>query len=79
MLTFLSQNLATILISLALFAVVALVIVHLVRNRRKGKSSCGCNCAGCPMSGQVSRKRARIILDILPPHDISFIQGRAVP
>ena len=51
MLTFLSQNLATILISLALFAVVALVIVHLVRNRRKGKSSCGCNCAGCPMPG----------------------------
>jgi hypothetical protein len=30
---------------------VAGVIVSMVRNKRKGKSSCGCGCAGCSMNG----------------------------
>lgn len=51
MLTFLSQNIATILISLVLLAVVALAVWALVRRHRAGKSACGCNCGSCPMSG----------------------------
>lgn len=43
--------LPTILICLVLAAVVAAVIVHLAREKKRGKSSCGCHCAGCPMSG----------------------------
>ena len=39
--------LATILISLALAAVVAAIIVKLVRDKKAGKSSCGCNCSVC--------------------------------
>ena len=40
-----------IAVALALAAVVAAVIIHLIREKKRGKSSCGCHCAGCPMSG----------------------------
>ena len=39
-------------IVLVLIGIVALIIVSMVRNKRRGKTSCGCSCAGCPMSGQ---------------------------
>lgn len=34
-----------------LMAVVAAIILNLVRNRKQGKSSCGCSCSCCPMAG----------------------------
>ena len=38
-------------ISLALTALIILMIIaavaHLINNRRKGRSDCGCNCGGC--------------------------------
>lgn len=52
MLTWISANIATIIICAVLIAVVASVIVYMISNNRKGKSSCGCGCAGCPMSGK---------------------------
>ena len=51
MIAWILQNLATIIISLVLAAIVALIIVFLVKNKKKGKSSCGCNCAHCAMAG----------------------------
>lgn len=51
MLAFIVDNLATVLVCLVLAAIVAAIIVKLVRDRRKGKSSCGCNCAHCAMAG----------------------------
>lgn len=51
MLLWITQNLATILISLLLIGVVAAILFSLRRNRRKGKSTCGCNCAHCAMAG----------------------------
>ena len=47
----LMDHLATILISLALLAVVVLIVRHFVRQKKQGKSSCGCGCKGCPNSG----------------------------
>ena len=40
MLSWLSQNLATILITLLLVAIVAAIIIGMVRKRKKIKSSC---------------------------------------
>ncbi len=57
MLAWLSANAATILICLALAGIVAAIIVHLVRNHRKGKSSCGCGCKDCPMSTSCHEKK----------------------
>lgn len=51
MLAWLSENIGTILICLVLLSVVAGVILILWRDRRKGKSPCGCNCGHCSMSG----------------------------
>ena len=44
MLTWLTQNLGTILISLVLLLAVAAIVVHLVR--KKGPP-CSCGCEGC--------------------------------
>lgn len=52
MLTWISENISTIIICAALIAVVVFVIAGMVRNKKKGKSSCGSGCANCPMSGK---------------------------
>ncbi len=51
MLTWLMENMATIIISAVLVLVAAAILVSMVRGKRKGKSSCGCGCAGCAMNG----------------------------
>ena len=54
MIAWLQANIGTVLICAALVAVVTLIIVGMVRDHRKGKSSCGgCGggCAGCALSG----------------------------
>lgn len=52
MFTWLIDNLATVLISLVLAAVIVGIILVMVRNKKKGKSSCGCgSCSGCAMAG----------------------------
>lgn len=51
MLAWIMGNMATIIISAVLLLVVAAVIASMVRGKRKGKSSCGCGCAGCAMNG----------------------------
>ena len=50
MLSFLLDNLATIIIGLIVLLLAVLIIVKLVRDKRKGKSSCGCGCENCAMS-----------------------------
>ena len=52
MLHWISANLSTILISIALLAIVVLIIRGLVRQKKLGKSSCGAGCAPCAMHGQ---------------------------
>lgn len=57
MIAWIYQNLATIIISLIIVAVVAAIIISTVRNRKKGKPSCGCGCSNCPMSGSCHSKK----------------------
>ena len=51
MLQWIGANLGTILVCLVLLAIVTFIIVYLVRQKKQGKSSCGCNCAHCAMHG----------------------------
>ena len=53
---FLEQNLATLLIGVGLLAVVALIILKMVKDQRSGKSSCGCGCSNCAMRGQCHKQ-----------------------
>ncbi len=57
MLTWITENMATIIISAVLLATLAAVIVGMVRSKKKGKSSCGCGCANCAMSGECHSKK----------------------
>ena len=45
------ENAGTILVSLLLIGVVALIVARLRRDKKRGKSSCGGNCGCCPMAG----------------------------
>ncbi len=48
-------NIANIIVLLILLAVVGFAIFSIIKNHRKGKSSCGCDCGSCPM-GETCRK-----------------------
>jgi predicted permease len=48
MLNYIAANLATILVGAVVLAIVAAVVVKLIRDKKRNKSSCGCGCSGCP-------------------------------
>lgn len=50
--TWLMNNVGTIVVSAVLIAVVVLIILHLKKNKAAGKSSCGCGCANCALHGK---------------------------
>ena len=57
MLSWLTANISTILITILLIAVVVIIIVKLRKDKKKGVSSCGGNCAHCAMNGACHRKQ----------------------
>lgn len=57
MLSWLAQNIVTVIICAVLIAIVSAIIVHLVKNKKNGKSSCGCGCTDCPMSSSCHPKK----------------------
>lgn len=52
MLQWLIANLGTILVCVVIAIVVVAAIRSLVKDKRKGKSTCGNNCAHCAMAGK---------------------------
>ncbi|MGN0115757.1 MAG: FeoB-associated Cys-rich membrane protein [Acutalibacteraceae bacterium] len=53
MLSWLLQNIATIIVSAVLIAIVVMIIVYLRRKKKNGSNcSCGCGCENCALSGQ---------------------------
>ncbi|MBP3309510.1 MAG: FeoB-associated Cys-rich membrane protein [Ruminococcus sp.] len=52
MLTWIIENLATIVISAILLAVVMLIIYTMIKDKKSGKSTCGHGCQNCAMHGQ---------------------------
>ncbi len=49
MINFLQNNLGTIVVLLILVAVVSLVIIKMIKDKKSGKKSCNCGCGGCPL------------------------------
>ena len=45
------NNLGSIVVVMALIAIVAAIIVHMIKQKRSGKGGCGCGCEGCANSG----------------------------
>ena len=57
MINMLVNNIANIITGLIVLAVVVLAVVSIVRRRKKGKLSCGCECEGCAERATCSEKR----------------------
>ncbi|MGN0623603.1 MAG: FeoB-associated Cys-rich membrane protein [Oscillospiraceae bacterium] len=47
----------TVAVALILVVIVGAVIYKMVSDKRKGKSSCGCNCGCCPNSSLCHRQQ----------------------
>ena len=59
MIHFILENLGTIIIAAVLLGVITLIVVSLIRKKKQGKSSCGCNCGHCAMSGSCHPKKEK--------------------
>lgn len=57
MFDWIAQNLGTLFISTVLIAIVTSIIISLIRQKKRGKSSCGCNCAHCALHGQCHKQQ----------------------
>ena len=57
MLSWLTANIGTVLITLFLIAIIVIIVVKLRKDKKKGVSSCGGNCAHCAMSGTCHQKK----------------------
>ena len=60
MFTWLSANIGTILVLVIVIALVVAISIHLINNKKQGKSSCGAGCsgcAGCAMHGSCHSKQ----------------------
>ena len=55
--SWIAANISTIIISIALIAVIASILTHIVRRKKQGKSSCGCGCGSCAMKESCQTKR----------------------
>lgn len=50
-------NTANIVITAILVIIVACIICKLIRDKKRGVSSCGCNCVHCSLSGTCHYKK----------------------
>lgn len=60
MINWLGQNWGTIVICIVIAAVVFAIVFSLVKNKKAGRSSCGCDCsscAGCSSKGSCSSRK----------------------
>lgn len=51
MLQWIVENLGTLIISLTLLVILTSIVIHLIRQKKQGRHSCGCNCSSCSMNG----------------------------
>lgn len=56
MFQWIGENAGTIIGSLLLVALVAWIVIRMRKDRKQGKSSCGCNCGCCPMAGSCHKQ-----------------------
>ncbi len=49
MLEWILQNLTSLAVLLVVIIIIALVVIKMITDKKRGKSSCGGHCGGCPM------------------------------
>lgn len=48
----------TVIISIILAAVIAMIIINMVRKKKQGVSSCGCGCSSCALSDECGKNKS---------------------
>lgn len=56
MLLFLLNNAGSLVVGFLLLLIVVLIVSKLIRDRKHGKSSCGCGCENCASAGMCHKK-----------------------
>ncbi len=56
MMDFITNNIGNIIITLALVGIVTLIVRSIIRDKKRGKSSCGGNCSSCAMCSSCHHK-----------------------
>ena len=46
-----ANNIGSILVCLAVFGLLSLLVYSLIKQKKQGKTSCGCGCEHCAMRG----------------------------
>lgn len=57
MINLIAENWGTILVATIVAAIVILIIQKILRDKKKGKTSCGCGCSNCPSAGMCHNKK----------------------
>lgn len=57
MIGWLADNASTIVVGLILLVIVIGIVRHIINDKRRGKSSCGCGCSNCAMRGSCHGKK----------------------
>lgn len=58
MLNWLTSNIGTIIVVLILAGIVFAAVFAIVKNKRKGKTTCGCGCSNCAMKDSCHSKKS---------------------
>jgi len=53
----LAENVGNIVVVIILLIVLGLALFSVIRRKRKGLSSCGCDCGSCGMSGFCNKEK----------------------
>ena len=56
MFNWISENIGNIIAIVILAAVIAAIVIHLIKQKKRGTSSCGCSCGSCPMKNSCHSK-----------------------
>ncbi|MCQ2428540.1 MAG: FeoB-associated Cys-rich membrane protein [Clostridia bacterium] len=51
MITWITANIGTVAALIVIAALAVTAVIVLMKDKKSGKSPCGCNCAHCAMSG----------------------------
>ncbi|MBR2294458.1 MAG: FeoB-associated Cys-rich membrane protein [Clostridiales bacterium] len=52
-----TDNIGNIVVIGIVVVIVALALMSIIRDRKSGKNSCGCNCAGCALKDSCHSKK----------------------
>lgn len=50
MFAFFAENISTIIIAVIVIGILAFIIAKMIKDKKKGKTSCGCGCENCAAS-----------------------------